>query len=597
MTTIINNKLEQKYFFFGIVIFLIAAIAGWIKLPLGFNFIDEGMYMVDGWRLTQGDRLFPDASTNVIFMYSTFNAAIFSLFPDITLLGFRKIQYFLSFFSILLLSYSIFRHTKQFWYLPYIFSYAIYSGLDPIGMTTNMNYYTYPHCFLTLHVSFLLLALSMPGSLSRSIFLLLSGISIWSIGFSLLPLSVVAAAPLVTMFIVKRCNTFNHISFTIKDLFLVLLPVVFLWGLFISFYNIDFIEALQKTFKYSTETGIHRATFNYVAFLYISITLIIFYLSVNALELFKGSILLIAACIGSVIYTIINSNLFSLVPGFWREWFTGPMWFSSLLISFIFYYLINVGFKIYKKHRASKIDTLILIILIPSVTFVAIESYSSKMGSLSGNHAALPLILALGLFISNLMPRLNTPPKIIAGFFAILAPFMVVAAVNDWRFTYFDLKPELLTHTIKSGFAKNIKTNVHFHNLAKWIEKTSEDYSQPGDFAIFIETAPMGYMLANRRPSLNHSWTGLGKSPSLRKDAITQMIISGREPSIAYRLLKNLMLFPADLKKGTFTYPYNYRYMYNDPINNYLKNHMKPIEQYVINGEKWIEVLVPRMKK
>ena len=85
-------------------LFLTLGVLGWAKLKYGFNFIDEGMYMTDGWRLASGDRLFPDASVSAILPYALFNAAIFKVFPDTTLLTFRGIRFWCAMFSMIALN-------------------------------------------------------------------------------------------------------------------------------------------------------------------------------------------------------------------------------------------------------------------------------------------------------------------------------------------------------------------------------------------------------------------------------------------------------------------------------------------------------------
>ena len=102
---------ERGLFSVSLVLFVALAVWGWLKLPYGMSFIDEGMYMTDGWRLSVGDRLFPDSSTSVVNLYVVFNAAIFQIFPDVTLLEFRKIQYWLSLTAIVVLIYAVYKWT------------------------------------------------------------------------------------------------------------------------------------------------------------------------------------------------------------------------------------------------------------------------------------------------------------------------------------------------------------------------------------------------------------------------------------------------------------------------------------------------------
>lgn len=154
------------------VLFLFCAILGWIKLRHGFNFIDEGYHMAESWRLSVGDNIIKDKLTDILLLYTLINAQIFKIFPNISLLEFRRIQYFLSIISIVFLSFSLSKYNNKYWYLPLIFSIFAFTGLDPIGMISNLNYYTYPHLFITIFISAFLLGLQSKSlSLKRMLFL------------------------------------------------------------------------------------------------------------------------------------------------------------------------------------------------------------------------------------------------------------------------------------------------------------------------------------------------------------------------------------------------------------------------------------------
>src|SRR6056297_1381846 len=87
-------------FLIGIGIFVAAATLGWEKLHYGFNFIDEGYHMTESWRLTQGDQLL-DNDIGALRPYTLINSFIYRLNPDITLLGFRKLQFFFTIFALI----------------------------------------------------------------------------------------------------------------------------------------------------------------------------------------------------------------------------------------------------------------------------------------------------------------------------------------------------------------------------------------------------------------------------------------------------------------------------------------------------------------
>jgi len=87
----------------GVLIFLGAAILGWIKLQYGFNFIDEGYHMTSSWRLTAGDQFLKDKVSGAEMLYNLINASIFKIYPKITLLGFRQLQYCLTILALFLI--------------------------------------------------------------------------------------------------------------------------------------------------------------------------------------------------------------------------------------------------------------------------------------------------------------------------------------------------------------------------------------------------------------------------------------------------------------------------------------------------------------
>ena len=109
---VINNKINSNIdniiqpsqllpFAISIAIFLIAAVFGWFKLQYGFNFIDEGYHMTEAWRLTVGDNFFSDKFMDAIRAATLINALIFKIYPGITLLGFRELQFTLTIISLL----------------------------------------------------------------------------------------------------------------------------------------------------------------------------------------------------------------------------------------------------------------------------------------------------------------------------------------------------------------------------------------------------------------------------------------------------------------------------------------------------------------
>jgi len=152
-----NNQFN--IFAAGVVLFIIIAAFGWTKLYYGFNFVDEGFHMTESWRIAAGDHFLDDKLTGSLRNYRLLNSLIFKSYPDIALLGFRKLQFFFTIMALALFGTALFLINKTYWYLPFIFSVFAFTGLDPLGAISNLNYYTYPHLFLTLHIAFLLYGL------------------------------------------------------------------------------------------------------------------------------------------------------------------------------------------------------------------------------------------------------------------------------------------------------------------------------------------------------------------------------------------------------------------------------------------------------
>ena len=202
----INNEIQSGQllpFAISLGIFMIAAVLGWFKLQYGFNFIDEGWHMTEAWRLTVGDNFFSDKFTGALRLSTLINALVFKLYPGITLLGFRELQFTLTIISLLLLSFALYKISKDFWFQPLIFSIFAFTGLDPIGMISNLNYQTYPHLFLTLYLAFFIMGLHQQSVLLKRILYITAGIFLWLISFSLLHMILVVISVVLLFAIIK----------------------------------------------------------------------------------------------------------------------------------------------------------------------------------------------------------------------------------------------------------------------------------------------------------------------------------------------------------------------------------------------------------
>ena len=575
------------------LIFLAMAIFGWIKLKYGFNMADEGMYMVDGWRLTTGDRLFPDNAIDASMLYVVFNALIFKLSPDITLLEFRQLQYVLSLSAIFIFGAAIYQWSRKLWPIPLTMAVFAFTGLDTVGNNSNMSYYTYPHLFMVLHIALLIFALTSQKGLIRPFLFITSGVALWGCGFSLLPLSVTMISPGLVWLCTKYLDIKKG-NFSFKELLLVLSPGIILWGGFIAIYNVSFLHAILDIYRYVKEGGGEGAWVNDIALEYIAATAVFWVVLIIAQRLPVRAMIALVTVVSGLMFEIIDSNLAGLIHPFWRGWLSNQMWFCSLLITFTAIFLAHL---VQQKRSNSPLDSnecLILIILIPSVVCALLFSHFSSLGIITTLYVAIPVTMAFALFIiRHLERRYSASQHVVAtAIIVILFPFFFHLARADWRFTFFDLIPEKLVHTVSGGFADGIKTNTVNASMIRWMEMTSSTHSSDGEFAIVMDETPMGYMLIKRRPSLNHSWIGWGQSFSLRQDSLEEMLRENRQPRIAYRFLHLPYLIPISLKDGTFSLAPNKYYAPNDPISAYVTTRMQLIDTFFVNGNPWIEFYI-----
>lgn len=575
-------------FSIGAAFFLLMAILGWVKLQYGFNFTDEGMYMTDGWRMSIGDHLFPDNSTNVTFLYTVFNEYIFKLNPDITLYGFRKLQYCCAIFAMLLLGISVYRWTREFWYFPFTLSLFAFTGLDVNGMASNFSYYVYPHLFITLHIALLLFALKQQQGISRDCLFFLSGIFLWAIGFSLLPLSVTLIGP-IALWLLFNFLYRSPYTFSVRNVASLYVPIIFAWLIFLVVNGLDFFDAAHKMYGYISEGRQSKADLfiSSIPYILTSLMLVIALMVVGRRSTWLS--LGVSAGLSVIIFAIINTNLFGVIPSFWRGWFNTQMWFSSLLLTI---WVIVFGSVAYRFKRGTKLDDtsqLLVVLIVPSILMGGLFAFFSTLGPITVQFVAIPTMLALTVFVARWMQGGSRALLVLV---LLLWPFYYTMARTDWEFTYFDAPPRYLNSTFKEGFATGIRTNQIYFSMASWMQAVAQKYSRDGDFAIVTNSAPMVYMIIQRRPALNHSWSGIGNSMSLKLDAIDQMMRDDREPKIAFRFITVPMLLPSSMRDETFIFGEPRPIDPTDPIESYLLEHMKLIDSFEFQQRSWVELYV-----
>ena len=588
-----SNNFQKIFFVAGIIIFILIACFGWVKLHYGFNFIDEGYHMTESWRLSQGDNLLDNKEIGPLMPYTLLNSLIFSINPDITLLDFRKIQYILALCSILIFSCGLYAATKTYWYIPYIFSVFAFTGLDPTGMIANLNYYTYPHFFLTLYLSFFIFGLYYKQSRIRNICFILSGFFMWAVSFSLLYLVPVVLSPILLYFACRMLPV-RSLSFSFIDLLLILMPFIACWLLYIGIFEQSFIPAIFDSVSYVLVTKGYSKDSLLSSLAgtagYIGIGAIIFLMYYFFSKQLKGAFLLIAVGgVAILTYFIIESSLFGLIKPYYNGWFGRPMWFSALIIAFLLFFWGHMAQKAFRKIRYTQIEEFAFVLLIPVTIKSICTVFFSGLKALTVLHSAIPATAALGILLIHNMDDRNKSLLIkLTVLLLVLAPFYCTTAWADWKFTYFDVTPQQTDATISQGFGKGLRTNKLYTELYHWVGRAANKYSDKDDFMLSYVVSPMNYMIAKRRPALNDTFTDFSsRKTNVYEKSIELMKEKKRYPAIAFVFQRMPAMWPVSLKEGTFKTP-GKQFIFKwseDPISNYIKNHMVLAEQFYISRE------------
>jgi len=509
-----TQKPDHQFFLFiaGIIIFGIIAVFGWVKLQHGFTFMDEGYHMVEGWRLSAGDHFINDTPHGALRNYRLFTKLIFDAWPDITLLDFRKLQFFLTLLSLFIFGSALYRYDKQYWYLPFIFSIFAFTGLDPLGATSNLSYYTYPHLFIVLHIACLLLGIRARNSLVKSLLFLFSGACLYGISLSLLHQSPVIAAPIVLYILAKFLN-FKQIEFRSKDLAFVLAPFFSFWAIFLIAYNTDYIHSVLTGLNMAREVRVGAPAMYVVAWSGVLYTVIVFSIAFSffmILNTFKPFKIIYLILLSIFTFFIIDTSLFGVIYPYWKDWFSRPMWFAGLLISFhMFFWLHIITKRIFFKKAFNPHEELTILLMLPAILLFIPAATFSGFGMILILHSAIITTAAIALIIINIesIRRRSNAFKLII-LILVFAPFYYTTAWSDWNFTYCDVKPKHADAEITEGFLKGIHTNGVYKQLNDWIRKNTATYSNKDEFIIAYILSPMVYMIAERRPAVEESFLG-----------------------------------------------------------------------------------------
>jgi len=340
-----NTKIFSNQFLifsFGLGLFVITAILGWLKLKYGLNFVDEGYHMTESWRLSVGDHFLKDKIADILLLYTLINAQLFKIFPNITLLGFREIQYAFALLSCSIVGLALFSVSKKYWYLPFILSVFAFTGLDACGVISNLNYYTYSHLFLILYISLVLLGLSSRSIVLRRCIFLASGFVIWLLSLVELQLSVLAVSPIL-IYAFLRYSKPEMNSFTFFDLCMMLAPFILCWLVFLGTYNEAYILSVIEsvTFFIQNKWYLTKINWGIIASICISLAYIT-EIYVIAVKLKNYELLLSLIVITVLMYLVIDTSLFGFIKPYLRT-FGKQMWLSSFLIASILFVWFQLG--------------------------------------------------------------------------------------------------------------------------------------------------------------------------------------------------------------------------------------------------------------
>jgi len=577
---------QSTFFVVSMACFIVMAALGWEKLPYGFNFSDEGYHATEAWRITVGDNVFREGFTGALNLSHLINSIFFRLMPEITHLGLRQLQYVSAISSLLFFSFALFRLDKQYWYQPLIFSVFAFTGLDPVGMISHLYYHTYVNLFITLHLSFFLIGIIEKSTVIRRAFFVISGFFLWCISFNLLYSSVVVISPVLTFYILKKIKT-DTIKFDFRELMCVLIPFVVCWAIFIGIFNklyiVNVYNSLQLMLSSSVYSFEEQNRFNWEALKHIGVIFLYFSVFLYILKIKTKYLIpmLILLMIG--MYYVIDTSFWGLITPYYNGWFSRPMWFTALVISFMAILPLYFLLMRYQHRTLSDWEAIIIIMIIPCALLSISNSRFSGLGILTVLHTSIPIIGAMSLFVIRnrniIMRSYFTKLAILTMLFL---PFYYSVAWSDWKFTFFDVAPDQEDVVIDQGYGKGIKTNQLYKGLYNWISRTSDKFSSKDDYIIAYVQSSMVHMISKRRPSFEDSFITFGLFPeSYYEKMVNSMKQRHREPQLAFVFESVPGLVPLSLKEPQYAfYDKQFSFSANDPISKYVSENMYFLDQF-----------------
>lgn len=575
---LLKSQEESRHgwaFFITAVLALSLAVAGWGKLRFGLSFIDEGMYLTDGWRLAHGDRLFPDANRFAASFYHLFSSWVFHLIPDAGVLTIRRVQYFLNLFAIATLLCVFLKGQKPAqMYGPLLASTPfLYLGLDPTGMGTSLNYYTITSFFFLLHLAAVVAYGKEMEHRKRTLLAFLAGVLIAAAGISYLAAGA-AGILFLLLPILRRARVPK------RDLAAYLLPAL-LYPLTI-YPNFEMHwQALSALFSVRSETElffpytiphlIHGAIFVGAGLLLTRIK--------SQRAFFVG-----AVGLGALLSASLYTRGFSLLPLFWNGWFKIPGMVATLNAVAAIVALLLITKNAVKEPLERTLPATVLIL-----GFLLYASFFALTSSL-GVLLMLSSSVALWIGVSWLLCYHLGPAKGMALAIAFMLPSSAFLLRADYQFTYFDKAPSQLDTVIQDGPAAGIQTNSVNAFIEGTIRKAVATNTDEGDLILSFDQTPMVYFLGRRRPAVDHSWIGItGGNEENAKNAIQKMIVANRIPKLALHWQNKFLWIPLDEQFKNFTLS-GFSASTERPILAYVRSNMTRVATINIGELPMVEI-------
>lgn len=574
----------------------IALLGGLSNLKYGLSFIDEGMYLTDAWRLSAGDKLISDTAKFAPTLYQAISSPLFVIFNNISILQFRTASHLLAAICLISLISAVYKKRKGD--LPSIIAVTIpffYTGLDQTGMSSSLNYYTIAQALLYFYVTAMFPGEQAAQSSYRKKVVIDVTSTVLLTGMIITYLPLAGLVP-IHIFLLTQ----NSSRKTLYALSHVLL-IATVYGILISSAFEEHVENVlaigQGRKEGATSLNSYTPVTVFVGFtIAAAITKII--QVADDLTPKKGYVIIgLATAITSI---SIYNHYFGILPPFWNGWFNIPGITSAITLGLLSISItLNVtrtaaqapkGFLVKGlfNNEGARIEALKILILMYGVLYAA----TSTLGIMLFSNI-LPLTLMMMISENGSKPARNPEYKIRANSIAAFGIALgIPLMMHDHQFTYFDKSPNYLTSEITHGPAKGIFTNELNSKLYSDLINIVDNLTEDDDFIISFDQTPMTYFITKRRPSLDHSWTGItGGDAQAMKLSIAKMVDRERIPRLALHWRNKFLWFPS--RDGEYALS-SFGDSAEPVLLSFVKSNMRYIGSIEIQDQRAIEIYGPK---